>query len=57
MEGQEKERIFWNVWHVLKRLFVLFDFGDADTGDGTKLDSCARVKFWYICTSNFGYEQ
>jgi len=57
MEGQEKERIFWNVWHVLKRLFVLFDFSDADTGDGTKLDSCARVKFWYICTSNFGYEQ
>ncbi len=38
MEGQEKERIFWNVWHVLMSFIVLFDFGDADTGDGLKLD-------------------
>lgn len=38
MERQEEERIFWNVWHVLMRLSLLFDFGDADTGDGLKLD-------------------
>ncbi len=38
MEGQEEERIFWNVWHVLMSLFVLFDFGDDDTGGGLKLD-------------------
>ncbi len=38
MEGQEEKRIFWNVWHVLMSVFVMFDFGDAATCDGSKLD-------------------